>query len=128
VAPEATAPPGTECDEDWIRLPASDDDVRVRAVALAARAARHDPHPQVNGDGRISFRDRWVALSHTEEMIARALAENFGDVVSLTGGQGRAPMTSNALRVHVARLRKRIRPLGLVVRTVHGRGYVLERG
>jgi DNA-binding response OmpR family regulator len=37
-------------------------------------------------------------------------------------------MTSNALRVHVARLRKRIRPLGLVVRTVHGRGYVLERG
>jgi DNA-binding response OmpR family regulator len=30
------------------------------------------------------------------------------------------------VRVQVMRLRKRIRPLGLVVRTVRGRGYVLE--
>ena len=36
-------------------------------------------------------------------------------------------MTANVVRVHMMRLRKRILPLGLVVRTVHGRGYLLER-
>jgi hypothetical protein len=36
-------------------------------------------------------------------------------------------MSSNAIRVHIKRFRDRIAPLGLVVRTVHGRGSVLEQ-
>jgi DNA-binding response OmpR family regulator len=126
VGPGAPAPVGTDCAEDWVRLPAADSDVRVRTLALAARAARHSPHPQVKGDGRLAFRGRWVAVSQTEEGIARLLAEHFGDVVdgeALAGGLG---LSDNAVRVQMMRLRKRIRPLGLVVRTVRGRGYVLE--
>jgi DNA-binding response OmpR family regulator len=34
----------------------------------------------------------------------------------------------NALRVSISRLRKRIAPLGLVVRRVHNRGYVMDVG
>ncbi|MEJ7719654.1 MAG: helix-turn-helix domain-containing protein [Ilumatobacteraceae bacterium] len=33
----------------------------------------------------------------------------------------------NALDVHVLRLRRRITPTGLAIRTVRGRGYLLER-
>lgn len=126
VGPDAPAPVGTDCAEDWVRLPAADSDVRVRTQALAARAARHNPYPEVKGDGRLAFRDRWVAVSQTEESIVQLLAADFGDVVdgeALAGGLG---LTANAVRVQVMRLRKRIRPLGLVVRTVRGRGYVLE--
>ena len=126
VGPDAPAPVGTDCAEDWVRLPAADSDVRVRTLALAARAARHNPFPEVKGDGRLAFRDRWVAISQTEESIVRELARQFGEVVdgrTLAGGLG---LSDNAVRVQVMRLRKRIRPLGLVVRTVRGRGYVLE--
>ena len=126
VSPDAAAPVGTDCAEDWVRLPADDSDVRVRTIALAARAARHNPFPEVKGDGRLAFRDRWVAVSQTEESIVRVLAERFGDVVEgddLAYGLG---LTANAVRVQMMRLRKRIRPLGLVVHTVRGRGYVLE--
>jgi biotin operon repressor len=126
VDPDAPAPVGTDCTEDWVRLPADDGDVRVRTLALAARAARHNPSPEVKGDGRLAFRDRWVAVSQTEEAIVGRLAARFGEVVD--GGRlaRELGLTDNAVRVQVMRLRKRIRPLGLVVRTVRGRGYVLE--
>ena len=76
VAPDASAPDVTACDEDWIRMPADDADVRARASTLASRAARHSPRPEVNGDGRIKFRGRWAPLSQTEEPLARALAQH----------------------------------------------------
>jgi hypothetical protein len=129
VAPDASAPQGSDCDEDWIRLPAADDDVRVRAAAVAERSLRHSPHPFTSGDGRLAFRGRWVALSQTEEAMARILADHFGEVVdaeTLAGSRGADPLSENALRVLLHRLRRRIGPLGLVVRTVHGRGCVLE--
>jgi DNA-binding response OmpR family regulator len=128
VAPDAVAPNSTDCDEDWIRLPVGDEDLRARATAVAARAARHNPRPAVSGDGRIMFRGQWVGLSQIEEAIARALSERFGEVVDndvLAAEWGDRP-TPGAIRVHITRLRKRLRPLGLVVRTVRGRGYVLE--
>lgn len=126
VAPGAAAPTGTDCAEDWIPTPAPDSDVRGRTVALAARVAQHDPSPAVKGDGRIAVRDRWVALSQTDESIVRLLVEHFGEVVdndALARGLG---MSDNAMRVQMMRLRNRIRPVGLVVRTVRDRGYVRE--
>lgn len=131
VAPDAAAPETTDCCEDWVRLPATDDDVRIRAAAVAARAVLHTPRPDVLGDGRIVFRDRWVPLSQIEEAFLGALAANFGSVVPRSELLAACPdrsMTPNAIRVHVMRMRRRISPLGLVVRTVHGRGYVLEAG
>jgi DNA-binding response OmpR family regulator len=126
VAPGAMAPPGTGCDEDWIRLPAPDDDLRARASALAARASRHSPRPELKGDGRIALQGRWVSLSQTEEEMARLLSDRFGEVVDGETLAAAQSLTGNAVRVHITRLRKRIQPLGLVVRTVRGRGYVLE--
>jgi two-component system OmpR family response regulator len=129
VAPDAPAPTGTECDEDWVRMPASDEDMRARSRALAARAARHSRVPEFKGDGRMFFRGRWVALSHGEEALARAMSDRFGEVVShdaIAATTGDATLSPAAVRLQIMRLRKRVRAVGLAVRTVRGRGYVLE--
>ncbi len=74
--------------------------------------------------------DGWVSLSPVE----RALAARAGRAVRCgrrsrvagsPGVAGGAP-TRNALDVHVLRLRRRIAPLGLEVRTVRSRGYLLQ--
>jgi hypothetical protein len=116
--------------EDWIRTPVTNDDLRVRVATLAARAGRAAPVPAVDDDGLLRFHGAWVALSPVERALAAALVERFGAVVSrdiLTrrswpGGLA----TPNALDVHVLRLRRRIAPLDLEVRTVRGRGYLLQ--
>jgi DNA-binding response OmpR family regulator len=43
----------------------------------------------------------------------------------LAGAWGRARPSAGALRVHILRLRRRIAPLGLVIHTLPGRGYLL---
>src|SRR5438067_9103803 len=63
VRPPAPAPVVNDCEEDWVRLPADDGDVRARMLALAARSSRHRPGPKVGPDGRLSFDGRWIALS-----------------------------------------------------------------
>jgi DNA-binding response OmpR family regulator len=125
------APPGpTDCLEDWIRLPAVEGDVAARTAALGQRVERHGILPTLDGDGILRFRDRWVGLSPVERSLAGALTERLGAVV------GREPLaqrawpgglpTRNALDVHMLRLRRRLEPLGLEVRTVRSRGYVLQ--
>jgi len=132
VAPNAAAPATDDCDEDWIRMPAEDADVRVRISTLAARAARHSLPPEVKGDGRLTFRGRWVGLTGIEEALARVLSEHFGEVVDHPEVEAAASAvrqpSPNALRVNISRLRKRIAPLGLVVGRVHNRGYVMDIG
>lgn len=125
------APPPTNADlaEDWVRLPASPEDLNARTATLAARLSIAAPRPTAVGDGRLVHRGEWVALSPIEESIIAALVADFGEVVllsTLARGADGHELTANAIRVHVMRLRKRIRPLGLVVRTVHGRGYLIE--
>jgi hypothetical protein len=132
VAPNAAAPATNDCDEDWIRLPAEDADMRVRISTVAARAARHAQPPEVKGDGRLTFRGHWVGLTGIEEAVAQVLSEHFGEVVDHPTVETAASVvrrpSPNALRVSISRLRKRIAPLGLVVRRVHNRGYVMDVG
>jgi len=130
VRPPAPAPEVMECEEDWVRLPADDGDVRARVLALAARSSRHRPGPRVGADGRLQFGSHWIALSPIELRLARVLVERFGEVVQnneLAGvawpGEG---INEGALRVHLTRLRRRLRTLGLEVQNVRGRGYLME--
>jgi DNA-binding response OmpR family regulator len=71
-----------------------------------------------------------VSLSPVERELAGALVERFGAVVgrelmARKAWPSGAP-TRNALDVHILRLRRRISPLGLEVRTVRSRGYLLQ--
>src|SRR5437763_8549219 len=82
VRPPAPAPEVMECEEDWVRLPADDGDVRARVLALAARSSRRRTGPQVGGDGRGRYGANWLALSPIELRLARVLAGRLGARVS----------------------------------------------
>jgi DNA-binding response OmpR family regulator len=66
-----------------------------------------------------------------EGRLTAALLDRFGAVVSRdslarAGWPDGAP-GRNALDVHMLRLRRRVAPLALAIRTVRSRGYLLER-
>jgi len=127
----AVDPPPADCLEDWIRVPAADLDVKRRLEDVSARAAQHVLEvPLIDGDGVLRFGNSWASLSPVDARLAGALVERFGAVVSRTvlgkaGWPGGAP-ARNALDVHMLRLRRRVEPVGLVIRTVRSRGYLLE--
>jgi hypothetical protein len=128
---EASQPPPAleACLADWIRMPATDTDVRARLLALAARARRHPAVPTVDEFGEITFRGKRTFLSPTDQRLAEALVDSFDRAISdarlfehIWGSEGDAAK----VRVHVSRLRKRIQPLGLEITALRGVGYRLH--
>lgn len=130
---EPAAPPPIVEDhlEDWIRIPADEMDLRARVEALSRRTpAMPVLPPELDEDGVLRFDGRWVAVPPVEARLVDALVNRIDAVVSRdelaragwpAGSPGR-----NALDVHMLRLRRRIEPLGLQIRTVRSRGYLLE--
>ena len=130
---ESTAPPVVEDElEDWIRVPADEVDLHARVEMLDRRCrARTAVAPTLDDDGVLRLGGAWVSLPPVEARLTAALMDRFGAVVS-RDALGRAGWPDgvpgrNALDVHVLRLRRRLEPLGLVIRTVRARGYLLER-
>ncbi len=126
-------PPLVDCLEDWIRVPAPEEEMRARVEALAVRMrAHHHAIPVLDPDGVLRYGERWTALPPLESRLAEALVARFGAVASRetlirAGWPSEAP-GRNALDVHVLRLRRRLAPLALAIRTVRSRGYLLEAG
>ena len=118
--------------EDWIRVPAGEADLRARVDGLRRRVeAKVSPMPELDDDGVLRLGLGWVSLPPVEGRLMTALLERYGAVVSRealaragwpSGAPGR-----NALDVHMLRLRRRLAPLDLAIRTVRSRGYLLER-
>jgi DNA-binding response OmpR family regulator len=131
---EGGAPPPSISDEleDWIRVPADEVDLHARVDALERRARARQPDlPDLDDDGVLRFNGGWVPLPPVEARLTAALIDRCGAVVS-RDALGRAGWPDgapgrNALDVHVLRLRRRLSPLGLAIRTVRSRGYLLER-
>jgi two-component system OmpR family response regulator len=129
---DGTRPPDpVDCLEDWTRIPTDDADIRARADAIARRAALHaSPLPAVDEDGVLRYGTRWTSLPPVEARLTEALVDRFGSVVSrdMLAGAGwpEGAPGRNALDVHVLRLRRRLSPVGLAIRTVRSRGYLLE--
>jgi DNA-binding response OmpR family regulator len=130
VADDAEPPVPVDCLEDWVVPDATEREIDARRGALAVRAEQHSVRPQLDGDGLLHHRDAWVSLSPVEQSLASAMLERFGAVVTREMLADRAwpsgVPTRNALDVHVLRLRRRIAPLGLEIRTVRSRGYLLQ--
>jgi DNA-binding response OmpR family regulator len=127
----AAPPEILDCFEDWIRVPAADADLRSRIRALEARSHRHlRVVPELDVHGVLRFGNAWVSLPPVEARLVEALIERFGAVVGReTLRRSVWPGSSpgrNVLDVHVLRLRRRLAPVGLVIRTVRSRGYMLE--
>jgi hypothetical protein len=133
VATGAAPPLPDDCLEDWSREPVSEEDLAARIAGLELHLSWHDPSaPQLDGDGVLHHREAWVALPPVEARLMAALLERSGAVVSrdalARAGWPEGAPGRNALDVHVLRLRRRVDPLALVIRTVRSRGYLLESG
>jgi DNA-binding response OmpR family regulator len=131
---ETNEPPPEVIDtlEDWVRVPADELEVQARLSTLQARlAARAPVVPTLDADGVIRNGSAWVSLPPVEARLVDSLVERFGAVVSrevLTrAGWPEGSPGRNALDVHMLRVRRRLASVGLVIRTVRSRGYLLER-
>jgi len=128
--------------EDWIRVPAPAVDVEARLESLRRRSedmvappSAH-PAPRLERDGILRFGDDWVSLSPLEARLVAALLARPDVVVTRQAliesgwpqfGEGRTSPRRNALDAHMLRLRQRLPAVGLTVRTIRSRGYLLEQ-
>jgi hypothetical protein len=129
LEPDAAPPDIESCLQDWIRLPATDADVRARLLALEHRATTHASIPTVSEFGELSHRGKSLFLSPLDQRIVEVLVDRFGDVVGDRDLRERvwpAGATQQALRVHISRLRHRIFPLGLTITSVRSSGYAMR--
>jgi len=131
VDSDASPPDPLDCLEDWVRVPADEADVGARVAGLGLRAARHaEPAPVIDDDGVLRYRTRWTPLPPVEARITAQLVDRFGGVVSrealARAGWPEGAPGRNALDVHMLRLRRRLEPVRLAIRTVRSRGYLLE--
>lgn len=131
VDSDAAPPIASDPLEDWVRTPCGELDVRARLEGLRLRLEQTlELVPELDADGVIRYGDRWAPLPPVEARLTSVLVRRFGAVVSrddlvAAGWPGAAP-GRNALDVHVLRLRRRLEPVHLAIRTVRSRGYLLE--
>jgi hypothetical protein len=130
VDPDAEPPLDADCRQDWVRTPADGREIELRRRALHWRARAHRPAPTLDGYGRLLHGGRWAALSPVEDGLVRPLIASFGAVVPyatlVTSAWPDGAPSENALRLHFMRLRRKLQPLGLELRSVRSCGVVLE--
>jgi hypothetical protein len=116
--------------EDWVRPPVPAADVEARCAALRVRVACATA-PIVDADGGLWFLATRVDLSAGQIPLARMLVEHYRTVVRRealaavhveAGGQD----TDEALKAAISRLAQRVGGVGLAIRTIRGRGHLLE--
>ncbi|MGQ0805212.1 MAG: hypothetical protein ACT4PI_15290, partial [Actinomycetota bacterium] len=83
-------PPSDDCLEDWVRVPVDERELRARVSALTARAEHHGVSPEMDDDGLLRFRGKWVDLPPVERGVATARVERCG------AGVGRATLARRA--------------------------------
>ena len=83
VSPHAPAFLSSDPLEDWVRLPASEGDVRARVRTLLARAHDERPDAPELDDGRVlRYGSWWTTLAPTEARLAGTFVDRFGGGVS----------------------------------------------
>jgi DNA-binding response OmpR family regulator len=111
-------------------------EARVRALLRRHRADR-DPQIKVGaltlvpGQPRVTLGEASVDLPAGEMALLETLALKVGRVVSKQAiadrlSRGGDPPSDTAIEICVHRLRRRLGPHGLKVRTLRGFGYMLE--
>ncbi|GGW20675.1 hypothetical protein GCM10010501_68310 [Streptomyces libani subsp. rufus] len=126
----AAAPICEDVCEDWVRAPIPANDLQARVDALSRRY-HMNRLPCLDESGVLHFCSRFVSVSPTQSELLELFVARYREVVPREAlrfrlGQVSGSRTRNALDLHMMRIRDRIQPLGLSIRTVWGRGYVLE--
>ena len=124
--------PELGADEDWVRTPVHEDDLRDRSQQLAERS----PSPTldagsvvVDDDGLVDYDGQRAVVSPIEAVILARLADDPERVVSrreltkLVWNDDRRTPAALESRIHT--LRRRLEPLRLTIHTIRGRGFLL---
>lgn len=119
--------------EDWVRLPVPKADRNARIEVLQERAGRLElARPVLSHDGTLDYRGATAQLSELQVRVIDPLIDRFGAVVSrdVLGAHAwpGADAIGNNLDVTMRRLRRQVEQVGLMVRTVRSRGYLLAAG
>ncbi|MCS0639062.1 helix-turn-helix domain-containing protein [Streptomyces sp. LP05-1] len=114
-----------------MRAPMSRVDLEARVAALRHRADSRKT-PVLDVSGMLHYDGRSVSISTTQTELMELFVERFEGVVHRHELRQRLTRSAvpnpsrNALDLHIMRLRRRLSPAGLAIRTAWGRGYVLE--
>lgn len=131
IGPEVPAPLVIDPNEDWIRVPCSEEDIAARKRMLRARRQERSPRPpRVDQYDVLRVGGLRKPLGPVEARLMRSLLADPGEVVPrhelVEAGWDQATPTRNAVDLRVMRLRRRVEPFGVMIRTVRGRGYVVD--
>jgi DNA-binding response OmpR family regulator len=130
VEPQQAPSIGLMPHEDWVRTTADAVEVRARLAALNAPfSGPQSDRPTIDHLGVLRHDGHWLTLAPIDSRIVHALLDRFGDVVPTSeikdAGWSDPQLSSDVLRVHMLRLRRRIEPVGLRVQTVRCTGYAM---
>lgn len=132
VLDEHQAPPEPLAfDEDWIRRPFDQADVRARARRILETVRAQSEHAAWIDDQRVLHRGpRTAVLTASEAVVASVLLDREGQVVTRDQLEerlwpGSRPPSARAIDAIVYRLRRHCDELGLLIRAARGRGFVL---
>ena len=131
IVDEGTVPPFTwSPTEDWLRAPVKLSELEARRERLRRRVDASRP-VELDEFGVARRGRRWVALSELEARIVAPLLARQGELVrraALIDAAWGANDDRRLLDATMKRIRRRVQPLGVSIRTVRGVGYLLEIG
>lgn len=131
VAEGSSPPPLVDLLEDWIRVPADEQDLWTRMQGLGQRLRLTTPaRAPALDDHVLRHGSLWVALAPVEARLLAPLVDGYERVVTrhvlLAAGWPGAEPERNVLDVQMLHVRRKAAAVGLAVRTIRSRGYLLE--
>jgi DNA-binding response OmpR family regulator len=123
--------------DDYLTKPFALPELEARVEALIRRSTGgmtrlvHGPLVLDTAHRTLTMNGIQLELSLRELEILEALMQGAGQVIIKTRlaqqiSQWDAEVGTNAIEVYVHRLRKKLEPCGVRIRTIHGLGYLLE--
>jgi hypothetical protein len=131
VEADGPAPRGVDLLEDWLRAPVDRAELVARRTELARRSTCEHHGPVLDDDGLLWWDERWVAIPEGQVPVVRLLVDRVRDLVRLDElaaayAEGGGSTDAVAVKAMLGRLIRRCAEVGVAVRSVRGKGYVLD--